>query len=203
MLETESKFLVGNIRNVEKHMQELGATLIEPRTFESNIRYDQPDKTLSNNSRLLRLRTDKKTTLTYKGTSENDHGILKRLEIEVSVDDPIQVDLILRALGYEQIFVYEKYRTTYGYLNTRIMLDELPMGDFIEIEAKDTFGAEAIHRVADQLKLQWGSSIPMSYHALFERLRRSAGFGFADLTFNNFKQLAIHPEDLGIHRADE
>lgn len=203
MLETEAKFLVGNIRNVEIRLQELGAARIEPRTFENNIRYDQPDKTLSNNSRLLRLRTDKKTTLTYKGSSENDNGILKRLEIEVSVDDPIQVDLILKALGYEQIFVYEKYRTTYEYLNTRIMLDELPMGDFIEIEAVDPVGAEAIHRVADQLKLQSGASIPMSYHALFEHLRHSAGFGFVDLTFNNFKQVAIHPEDLGIHRADE
>src|SRR4030067_3250008 len=121
MLETEAKFLVGNIRNVEIRLQEWGAARIDPRTFENNIRYAQPDKTLSNNSRLLRLRTDKKTTLTYKGSSENDNGILKRLEIEVSVDDPIQVDLILKALGYEQIFVYEKYRTTYEYLNTRIM----------------------------------------------------------------------------------
>lgn len=202
MQESEAKFVVGDFRKIELELQGLRAALIQPRIFEKNIRYDHPDKSLTKTSRLLRLRTANEATLTYKGPSENEDGILKRLEFEVTVDDPVQADLFLKALGYEHIFIYEKYRTTYEFLNSKIMLDELPIGNFIEIEVVDIPGIDAIHLVADGLKLQWEASIPESYYGLFERYRKSSGFRFADMTFANFTGLTIQPEDLGLRSAD-
>ena len=54
------------------------------------------------------------------------------------------------------------------------MLDELPYGNFIEIEGE----LEMLRPIAEQLRLNWDKAIPASYHALFERLCKSRGLSF-------------------------
>jgi hypothetical protein len=93
--------------------------------------------------------------------------------------------------------MYEKYRTYYeletsevskdfGSLKEFIMLDELPYGNFVEIEGPD---AASIRAAADSLNLKWEAAIAKSYLALFERLRGKLGYAFRDLTFENFTGL--------------
>ena len=52
------------------------------------------------------------------------------------------------------------------------MFDELPYGNFVEIEGK----LETLRPIAEELQLVWDKAIPASYHALFERLCKSRGF---------------------------
>ena len=65
---------------------------------------------------------------------------MSRTEIEFGVDDFAKAKQFLEHLGYQSILVYEKYRTTYELDHAHIMLDELPYGNFIEIEGEDLTG---------------------------------------------------------------
>ena len=78
------------------------------------------------------------------------------------------------------------------------MFDELPYGNFIEIEGE----LETLRPIVEELHLNWDKAIPASYHALFERLRKSRGLTFPDLTFENFKGIKVSPDDMMIEYAD-
>jgi adenylate cyclase, class 2 len=210
--EIEAKFYVRRLAEIEKRLQQLGANLIQPRTQETNWRFDTPQGDLRRDGRALRLRRDQGVHLTYKGQSENQSGALSRREIEFSASDLDSARKFLEALGYDVVFIYEKYRTTYS-LSPRptviskspkghdihFMLDELPYGNFVEIEGE----SDALEPAAMELGLAWKTAIPASYHVLFERLCETRTLSFRDLTFENFKTIQILPADLGVNPADE
>ena len=177
----------------------LGGGLIQPRTFEINLRFDLPNRDLSRAGRVLRLRKDELARLTYKDNNQFKGGAITRREIEFVASNFDSAKQFIEALGYEVVFIYEKYRTTYEYKGTHIMLDELPYGNFIEIEGE----LETLRPIANELQLDWDKAIPASYHALFERLCKSRGLTFRDLTFENFKGIQVSPEDMMIEYADQ
>ena len=71
--------------------------------------------------------------------------------------------VILRRLGYEVALVYEKYRTTYELDGAEIVLDELPYGNFTEIEGD----AETIERVVAVLGMGAARRMSGSYVQIF------------------------------------
>jgi len=81
-----------------------------------------------------------------------------------------------------------------------VALDEMPTGDFLEIEGPDS---ESIRSAALQLELNWEARILDSYTVLFERTRERLGFNFRDLSFENFKGMKISPTLLGVRIADK
>lgn len=204
MQEIEAKFYVRDLKQVETRLQELEARLIMPRVLETNLRFDLPGGGLSSRGRVLRLRQDSEARLTYKEPGKNEQGVINRREIEFVVEDFEKAKLFLEALGYQKLLVYEKYRTTYqlepseGFVH--IMLDELPYGNFVEIEGESI---EAIRAVANKLNLDMNVSIPASYSALFERVKQTLELNFTDLTFENFAGLRIAAKDLQVQPADE
>jgi len=195
--EIEVKFYVQDLGKVEARLRELGARLLRPRAHELNLRYDRPDGSLRREQRVLRLRQSDDSRLTYKGPGSIVGGAMSRQEIEFTVGDFEAAKAFLEALDYQLVVVYEKYRTTYaletsevskdfGSLQALIMLDELPYGNFVEIEGPE---AISIHAAADRLGLEWEVVIGKSYLKLFEQLRDKLGFTFRDLTFENFAGL--------------
>lgn len=198
--ETEAKFYVLNLAEIEIRVQDLGARLIQSRVLEMNTRFDLPDASLRSESRVLRLRRDTEARLTYKSASTNKQGALSRTEIEFIVEDFETAKQFLEALGYQSIFYYEKYRTTYELNGVLIMLDELPYGNFVEIEGETI---EAIQRTSDTLKLNWNAAIGTSYFALFGRARKILNLSFQDLSFKNFAGLPVTAAHLGVSRAEE
>ncbi len=198
--EIEAKFYVQDLKKVETRIRELDARLIQPRVLETNIRFDLPDSRLRSTGQVLRLRRDTEARLTYKDSGKSEQGVVNRTEIEFIGSDFDRAKLFLEALGYQEFFTYEKYRTTYDLQNCHIMLDEMPYGNFVEIEGENS---ESIHAVVKSLNLDLRASILASYPALFDRLRRTRGFSFRDLTFQNFDGLRITPEDLQVRPADE
>jgi adenylate cyclase class 2 len=209
--ETEVKFHIQHINAVKERLQTLGALLIHPRTLELNLRFDTPGRDLIREGRVLRLRQDESIRLTYKDGSQLKDGALSRREIEFSVSNLDSAQQFIEALGYEIIFIYEKYRTTYSMpvktkdvtrelqsRETHIMLDELPYGNFVEIEGE----LDELKPLAQRLLLNWDAAIPASYHSLFERVSRSKNLTFRDLRFEKFKGIEIGPADLGVLPAD-
>jgi len=178
----------------------LEARLIQPRILETNLRFDLPDGGLRSEGQVLRLRQDTEARLTFKDAGTKIDGIINRKEIEFAVEDFDKAKLFLEALGYQKILQYDKYRTTYELGHCHIMLDELPYGNFVEIEGLET---AAIHNVAGKLNLDWQVSISTGYINLFENARHSLGLSFTDLTFANFEKIIVHPEHLRVRPADK
>lgn len=199
MQETEAKFYVQNLDQIKSQLEKLGARLIQERVLETNIRFDLPGAPLRAKGRVLRLRHDTEVRLTYKSAGVQEQGVLSREEIEFVVEDFEKAKHFLEALGYQKLVYYEKYRTTYGWNKTHIMLDELPYGNFVEIEGETI---ESIHGVTDQLNLQWETAIGTSYNALFDRVRRALQLLFQDLSFSNFEGLNVQASDLEVFAAD-
>jgi len=197
--EIEAKFYVQDLSRIERRLEDLGVRLIQARVLETNIRFDLPGAALLSEGRVLRLRQDTEARLTYKGPSQNENGILQRTEIEFVASDFDKARHFLEALGYQKLIRYEKYRTTYQLNRTLVMLDELPFGNFVEIEGETV---AAIRTAARQLKLDWGTAISKSYNALFERLRKTLELSFPDILFVNFANIKVEQAHLGVRPAD-
>ena len=131
--------------------------VIAPRVHEVNLRFDTPDQSLSCTGKVLRLRQDTRARVTYKGEGNVEGGARLRQELEFTVSDFDTAKALFEALGYQVYTMYEKYRTTYKLGNVEVVVDELPTGDFLEIEGPDS---ESIRGVADQLELDWESAHP-------------------------------------------
>ena len=197
--ELEVKFYLTRREEMELKLNTLG-TLHAPRVREINLRLDTPGMDLLHGGKLLRLRQDTRARLTYKGPGSEQGGARLRQELEFTVSDFDTALKLFEALGYQVMLMYEKYRTTYQLGKVEAALDEMPTGHFLELEGPD---AESIHAVADQLGLNWERRILDSYTVLFERTRQSLGFTFRDLSFENFKELKVTPEAMGVLPADK
>jgi adenylate cyclase class 2 len=166
---------------------------------EINLRFDTPDEELSRSFRVLRLRKDRNNRLTYKGPGGVQDGVRIREELEFSVGDFDTARAFLEALGYHVVVMYEKYRTTYSMDEVLVTLDEMPYGNFAEIEGPD---GKSIQLVANRLGLNWEERILDSYLVLFDLVRVALAFTFHDLSFTNFENLTVPPDALGVKEAD-
>jgi adenylate cyclase class 2 len=197
--EIEVKFLLSDPAQYRKALLANAAKLIDERVFETNLRYDTPERSLTQNAQVLRLRKDSRNRLTYKADGRLVDGLLVRTELETEVDDFDSMHNILEALGYVVFTSYEKYRETFRLNGVTVSIDEMPFGTFTELEGPS---AEAIHTLADKLGLRWQAGIPSSYMLLFTQLKEKLGLKTDNLTFAAFEGLSISPSDLGVEAAD-
>ncbi|NOH03480.1 MAG: class IV adenylate cyclase [Chloroflexi bacterium] len=189
-----------DLKRVELRLRELKARLIQPRVHEVNLRFDNPGGDLRRSLKVLRLRKDSKAKLTFKGPSEaREGGVLSRREVEFTVGDFDSAREFLELLGFVPIVFYEKYRATYELEGVHVMLDELPYGEFVEIEGEDIV---ALRRVAGLLGLNWEAMVKAGYHALFERVVDKHGLEAGKLSFKALENVRITPDDLRIIPAD-
>ncbi len=197
--ELEVKYYASGFARVERRLLELGAVLSQPRTLEVNLRFDTAGKDLASSLRVLRLRKDTASRLTYKGPAQSYGGARLRQEIEFVVSEFEAARAFLEALGYQVIMTYEKYRTVYELAGVLVSLDEMPYGYFIELEGPDPL---ALQLVNQKLDLDWQAQVYGSYTSIFEQLKAEQGYNFRDLTFDNFQGMTITAEMLHVTPAD-
>ena len=97
---------------------------------------------------------------------------------------------------------YEKYRSTWALGDAEIALDELPCGNFVEIEGS----AEHIERAVQLLALERAPRLPLSYAALFEKIQAHLGLPLHELTFAAFANIVLPTAffaDLAIDRDSD
>jgi adenylate cyclase class 2 len=191
--ETEIKFLITDLIEFEKRVRDSGAVCHRARTHEMNFRFDTPDQRLTKNFQVLRLRQDQSVHLTYKGPADPSSEVSIRPEIEFEVSNLASARQFLEALGYQVTISYEKYRTTYHLENTEIVMDELPFGNFVEIEGADL---PSIKRIANQLGLDWKQRIKISYLAIFYQLKEKFNLSASHLLFSEFKNSSYSMDGL-------
>ena len=181
--ELEAKFEITSAENMKQIILDAAAIPEQETRLERNLRWDDADGTLTKTGQVLRLRDNGGTAvLTYKAEHQNDKGIADREEIETVVSDFENTRLILERLGYEIVFIYEKYRSIYRLEDTGLFLDHTPIGDYLEIEGPDDL---AIRRSAERLGLNWEKRISKGYRNLFNTWKKQTGFPGRDMTFNS------------------
>ncbi len=171
-----------------------GAELTRARIYERNVRFDTTDERLYRELSLLRLRQDTAVTLTYKGTPKNlpKSEAKVREELEVEVSDFDTLSQIFQRLGFAPLQVYEKYRETFQWQNVEIVLDEMPYGNFIELEGDEA----GIKTAVSHLNLNWQERILANYLGLMAQLKAHHNLPFNDLTFANFANLNVSITDI-------
>ena len=133
-LEVEIKFLVADLKTLERKLRAAGFRRVTPRTPERNTLYDLPGIPLRKRGELLRVRRYGKTwTLTHKAAARSGRH-KSRTETETVVRDGARLDGILRALGFQPTFRYEKFRSQWNDGHGHVLLDETPIGNVAEIE---------------------------------------------------------------------
>jgi adenylate cyclase class 2 len=184
-IETEVKFYLAEIDTVRSRIVGLGAGF-KNRSFETNIRFEDAENTLIRKKSLLRLRKDTKATLTFKTEPTVKDKQFKTLqEFEVDVSDFDTMEQILLSLGFKKEQVYEKWRETYVVEKTKLCLDTMPYGDFLEIEGSK----ESIRQLASKIGLLWERRILLNYLSIFDILKRKLNLSFYDITFSNFNNV--------------
>ena len=188
--EIEVKLYTPNLKSIIAALEANGASLKSERVFERNVRYEDHEFSLTPQGIVVRLRQDVRTLLTFKGPGIVENGIISREEFEVEVDDYDMMDLILGRLGYYPFMAYEKYRTTYELDGAEIVLDELPYGNFTEIEGD----VATIEVMIQKLNLSDAERMPNSYAGLFDIVRQNMELTMAHLTFDAFEGINVPAE---------
>lgn len=177
--EIEIKFLVNDRNALEQRLAELGFHCVTASTHEANTLYDLPGQRLRRKGELLRLRQyGENWRLTHKARAEV--GKYKsRTELETGVSDGAQMDRMLRALGYQPVFIYEKFRSEWSDGKGHVVLDHTPIGDLAEIEGRPRW----IDATARAIGVQPGHYITKSYAELFFDWKRRYKRKAMNMTF--------------------
>jgi adenylate cyclase class 2 len=88
----------------------------------------------------------------------------EREEIELEISDPEKMEIILKNLGFTKVRIMEKYREKWKLKDTEIVIDKLPMGNFIEIEGKE----KSIKKVVNLLGLDFKNRLVCTYWDLWK-----------------------------------
>jgi adenylate cyclase class 2 len=182
-VETEIKFRTADPTAFCRKLEQAGFHLETPRSFESNVLYDTPERSMRARTEILRLREYAgRWLLTHKrlpdaGPGEDRHK--HRIETETLVSDGKALAQVFASLGLTPAFRYEKWRSEWEDGEGHCVVDETPIGDFAELEGP----AEWIDRTAARLDIDPAQYITLSYGRLFEQWREQHGSAALDLTF--------------------
>jgi adenylate cyclase class 2 len=184
-LEIEVKLACGDVDRFRK--SGLPLQLEAPRHFEDNWLLDLPDQRLFNHGAALRVRSvDGKGSVTYKGIVKQSHEsrLKVREEIETAVEEPERLIELFERLGYQRSFRYQKYRTGYTLSiegrELKVVLDETPMGNFIEIEGDEG----SVLKALDGAGFSTAEIIRDSYPELQAARCKARGLPLEDLVFS-------------------
>jgi adenylate cyclase class 2 len=161
--EIEIKFRVADERALGRGLRAAGFRIVTKRTHEMNTLYDLPGEVLRGRQQLLRLRQyGSEWKLTHKAKKKTGRHS-SREELETVVTDGKKMDLILRALGYEPSFRYEKFRAEWTDGQGQVVVDQTPIGNFCEIEGAPRW----IDATAKKLGVSKTQYITKNYATLF------------------------------------
>ncbi len=186
-IEIEIKFHLENPGATRAAIIDLGAISLG-RAFETNHILDNRGLALFQNRSLLRLRQADRAWLTFKSPpSAPDSEFKIQRELEVQISDFTTTRKILEALGFTTVRVYEKWRETFKLEDTHFCMDELPYGEFLEIEGTE----KNIPALSERLGFAWEKRSILNYHELFELVKAELLLPFKDITFSNFEGISV------------
>ncbi len=173
--EIEIKLRLASPDEGKRRIAAAGFAIVRPRIFEVNFLLDTSAGVLSTRGETLRVRErGGETILTYKGPVEERSRHKTREEIEMTAAG--QAGALLRIfarLGFGATYRYEKFRTEFARPAESgvVMLDETPIGTFLEIEG----AGDWIDLTAARMGFSEKHYVNDSYSALHRRHCLEAG----------------------------
>ncbi|HXX21481.1 MAG TPA: class IV adenylate cyclase [Candidatus Acidoferrum sp.] len=182
--EIEIKLRIRDVPEMIARLRWLGAHCAG-RVFEQNTLYDTPDSDFRRSGRLLRLRVEtparsravpggvRSAVVTSKrpAPASARSRYKEKLERELAVRFPQKWPALLRSIGFQPGFSYEKYRTSFRLPGLHLDLDETPVGAFLELEGDP----RAIDRNARALGFSPRDYIRGTYWDVFQAECRRRG----------------------------
>lgn len=177
--ETECKIPVDDFAAIEAKLREWHA---EPHGefLQDDVFFDWPDRRLLRADQGLRVRsvrpvgreTPPAHVLTYKG-ARRPAQLKQREEIELVIDDPQAMAIVLQRLGLALMLEVQKRRRRYRLHDCWVELDTVPLlGRFIEVEGPSH---DAIIHVVSGLGLDLSRGLTDSYASLLMTEARKRG----------------------------
>src|SRR5260370_36191211 len=165
-IEIEKKYCLAKRRRpvIEKRLRELGASS-KPVEFEENTLYRGGGLELGSCALRLR-RVGARAILTCTQRLPSKSSIKHHQEEETEVTDAEAAHAILTALGFRPALIYEKRRRRFDLGRAEIVIDDLPFGLFMEIEAAE----REIARVEALLGIEDLPAVMETYPMLTARL---------------------------------
>ena len=160
-IETEVKIELADLPRVHDQLVQLGFRIRTPRAFEDNWIFDLPDRSFAG-----------RAWITLKSPSRRSTHFKVRQELETELGDALVGQRLLKSLGFEPSFRYQKFRTVYEHKHPSkgkltVTFDETPIGDFLEIEGS----ARDIRALSAKLGYKPADFIQDSYWQLFQKRR--------------------------------
>jgi adenylate cyclase class 2 len=179
MLEREVKIRFADPDLARAALSSIGAVPLRPRRLQDDTLFDTPDGALRARRAVVRLRCEPdRAFLTFKGPVQP--GLMKiREEQETEVGDAEVLRRVLRELGLQGWFRYQKFREEYEAPGVVIAIDETPVGTYMEIEGSE----EGILTVTDALGRSAADFILDSYRGLFIAFAQAHNLSARDMLF--------------------
>lgn len=181
-VEIEIKIRIAGRDTFEADLAALGFRIVTHRTLERNLLFDTDTGTLRSRQQLLRIRNyGKRCKLAHKAPSGGEEMRHKqRLETETEIEDGEAMAEVLAALGYNPVFIYEKWRSEWTDGEGQLVVDQTPIGDFAELEGAHQW----IDATAIRLGVQPSQYITSNYANLFLEWKRNTGSSARNMTFD-------------------
>jgi adenylate cyclase class 2 len=134
-VEHEVKLVFESVEAARQAVQTAGGRLVVSRRLLRDVLFDTADGRMRRARTAVRIRRDSGAgMLTFKGPVQPG-PVKSREEVETTVADPDATEHILLSLGLQPVFTSEKYREEFMVGAARVVIDETPIGVFVEIEA--------------------------------------------------------------------
>jgi adenylate cyclase, class 2 len=177
--EVEIKFVVRNLKALERDLRRAGFRLLTRPTLEMNTLYDFPGLPLHRRGELLRIRRYGKTwKLTHKFPGKSGRH-KSRIETETKIEDGEKMAAIFASVGLKPSFRYEKSRSEWSDGRGAIVVDRTPIGNFAEIEGPRRW----IDATAKTLGVTRSEYITQNYAALFFAWKKRHRSPAQEMTF--------------------
>ena len=196
-VETEIKFRLDDLDGLTHRLKAAGFTLQTPRSFETNVLYDTPDRRLRSRTEILRIRNYAGSCLLTHKRLPDPGSPARGLSHRGGTPDPAKIPIstaskrkpksltatpsleVFHSIGLDPAFCYEKWRSKWtdgqGYCD----VDETPIGNFAELEGTSQW----IDATAARLGIVPSQYITLSYGRLFDLWRDQCNSPAQHLTF--------------------
>jgi adenylate cyclase class 2 len=168
-LESELKIPVADLERVRVNLQRARAIVVQTMAREINLLLDTDDNRLRRAGCVLRLRRHgERKVLTFKGPPVYRGAIKERAEHETEISDLESTAEIFGQLGFKVVMRYEKDREEWLLDDVAVVLDQTPMGSFVEVEGPP----EKLSQTAELLGLKMSSAVRDTYAGLWLAYRK-------------------------------
>ena len=169
-------------QSIERRLRAMGAAS-RPLEFEENTLYRGGRLDIGNCILRLRSVNQQRFFLTFKQRLPTKSAIKHQQEEETEVANGDAMHAILTELGYYRGLVYEKRRARWHVGAAKVVIDELPFGLFMEIEASE----KEIRRVEKLLGAKDLPAVMETYPSLTAKLGQNRN-GIIEARFTRSKR---------------